>query len=198
MEINPAFAPRIAYLNPLLIGPVSAWPAWLDRAAALGFDHVLSAPPFRPGRAGNILVSADHRQLHPVFETDRPASEVLAELAGLARDRGLTLLLDLMLEAVAADGGLYRQHVHWCHPFDTAQARLDPRRAPSESEIAFANFADPEAAGHLTEWWSTELMSLADAGVGGFRCLAPHGVPAHVWRRLAGAIRERHPDVRTL
>ncbi|CAB3786030.1 maltotransferase domain-containing protein [Pararobbsia alpina] len=198
MEINPAFAPRIAYLNPLLIGPVSAWPAWLDRAAALGFDHVLSAPPFRPGRAGNILVSADHKQVHPVFETERASLDVLAELAGLAHERGLTLLLDLMLEAIAADGELYHKHSHWFHPFDTAQARLDPRRAPSESEIAFANFANPDAAGHLTEWWSALLMTLADAGIGGFRCLAPHGVPTHVWRRLAGTIRERHPDVRTL
>jgi starch synthase (maltosyl-transferring) len=198
MEINPAFAPRIAYLNPLVIGPLSAWPAWLDRAAALGFDHVLSAPPFMPGAAGNILVSADLGRLHPVFETDRPAPEVLAELAGLARERGLTLLLDLMIEAVAADGELYRQHGNWFHPFDTAQARLDPRRAPRESEIAFANFGDPEAAAHLTEWWSAQLTTLADAGVGGFRCLAPHGVPSHVWRRLAGTVRERHPETRTL
>ncbi|CAM2143337.1 Alpha-1,4-glucan:maltose-1-phosphate maltosyltransferase [Pararobbsia alpina] len=198
MELNPAFAPRIAYLNPLLIGPVSAWPAWLDRAAAMGFDHVLIAPPFMPGRAGNILVSADLRRMHPVFETERGSHEVLAELSTLARERNLALLVDLMIETIASDSAFFQHHPHWFHPFDTAAARLDPRRAPREAEIAFANFSDPEAAGQLTEWWTAELTALADAGVAGFRFFAPHGVPAHVWRRLSGAVRERHPSLRTL
>ena len=198
MELNPAFAPRIAYLNPLLIGPVSEWPAWLDRAAALGFDHVLIAPPFLPGRAGHILVTADHRRLHPVFETERDAHEVLAELSGLARERNLTLMLDLMIETVASDSALFHQHTNWFHPFDSAAARLDPRRAPRESEIAFARFSDPEAASQLTDWWTHELGALGDAGVGGFRFFAPHAVPAHVWRRLFGAVRERHAGLRTL
>lgn len=198
MELNPAFAPRIAYLNPLLIGPVEAWPAWLDRAAAMGFDHVLIAPPFLPGRAGNILVSADHRRVHPVFETERSAHEILAELSALARQRGLALLVDLMIETIASDSAFFHQHTHWFHPFDTAQARLDPRRAPREAEIAFANFSAPEAASQLTEWWTHELSALADAGVAGFRFFAPHGVPAHVWRRLSGAVRERHPELITL
>ncbi|HTJ93859.1 MAG TPA: maltotransferase domain-containing protein, partial [Pararobbsia sp.] len=198
MELNPAFAPRIVYLNPLLIGPVDAWPAWFDRVAAMGFDHVLIAPPFLPGRAGNILVTADHRRLHPVFETERSAHDVLAELSALAGERGLALLVDLMIEAIASDSGFFQQHTHWFHPFDTAQARLDPRRAPREAEIAFANFGDPEAASQLTEWWAAELGALADTGIAGFRFLAPHGVPAHVWRRLSGAVRERHPSLRTL
>ncbi|RKP57513.1 maltotransferase domain-containing protein [Pararobbsia silviterrae] len=198
MELNPAFAPRIAYLNPLLIGPVDAWPPWLDRAAAMGFDHVLIAPPFQPGRAGNILVSADYRRVHPVFETERDSHEVLAELSGLARERGLALLVDLMIEAFASDSVFYHQHMHWFHAFETAHARLDPRRAPRESEIAFANFNDPETSAQWTEWWSAELGAFADAGVAGFRFFAPHGVPAHVWRRLGGTVRARHPALHTL
>ena len=198
MEPNQAFAPRIAYVNPLLIGPIDAWPAWFDRAAAMGFDHVLIAPPFLPGAAGNILVTADYRRLHPVFETERNAHEVLGELCRLARERNLTVLIDLMIETIASDSEFFHRHSHWFHPFDTAQARLDPRRAPRESEIAFANFTDPEAAAQLTEWWTAELGALADAGIGGFRFFAPHGVPAHVWRRLTGAVREKHPELRTL
>src|SRR6202012_3500830 len=122
MEPNQAFAPRIAYVNPLLIGPIDAWPAWFDRATAMGFDHVLIAPPFLPGAAGNILVTADYRRLHPVFETERDAHEVLAELCGLARERNLTVLIDLMIETIASDSAFFHRHPHWFHPFDTAQA----------------------------------------------------------------------------
>ena len=37
-------------LNPLLAGPLSGWGRWLDRAAALGFTHVLTAHSRSRGR----------------------------------------------------------------------------------------------------------------------------------------------------
>ena len=50
-------------------------------AASLGFDHVLIGAPFQPGRAGHGQIVADHDRLHPVFDTQQPASEALHELA---------------------------------------------------------------------------------------------------------------------
>ena len=61
-ESGPAPHPahRFYYLHPLLAGPVDDWAAHFARIRALGFSHVVIAPPFRPGRSGNLFVTADH------------------------------------------------------------------------------------------------------------------------------------------
>ena len=97
-----------------------------------------------------------------------------------------SLAISAVLHAVALLWGLITFNAT---PFESAEARLDPRHAPREENVAHANFGDAEAAQHLTEWWARELLLLADAGIGGFRFDAPHKVPAHVWRRLGAAVR---------
>ncbi len=67
------------------------------------------------------------------------------------------------------------------------EARLDPRHAHREHNVAYANFghAGPDHANSpLVDWWSQALLALADAGVGGFRFDSPHRVPRAVWQRL--------------
>ncbi|MDP9156938.1 MAG: DUF3416 domain-containing protein [Pseudomonadota bacterium] len=193
-----AYAPRIYFIDPLLVGPLPQWPAQFEHAAALGFDHVLIGAPFLPGKNGHRQAVADHHKLHPAFESDLPAAEGLRLLASQAEKHGLTLLVDINLDRVSAEGGLFQENRHWFHPFEAAEARLDPRTAPHEESVAHANFGDGEAAHALTEWWARELMLIADAGIGGFRFEAPQKVPAHVWRRLGAAVRERHPQTKWL
>ncbi|MGI4816257.1 MAG: maltotransferase domain-containing protein [Janthinobacterium lividum] len=197
MENRSAFAPRIYYLHPLLIGSLTGWDAHFARAERMGFDHVLLAPPFMPGALGDVFSTADHRRLHPCFANDSSAVEALARLAEAARARGLSLLVDAVIDRVAADAGLRADNPGWFLHADDSQ-QPDPRRTPLERHTAYANFGDAEASEQLTEWWSRQLLLLVDAGVDGFRFDAPEHVPAHIWRRLGGALRARHPRVRML
>jgi starch synthase (maltosyl-transferring) len=201
MENHPAhhaYAPRIYFIDPLLVGPLARWPAHFEHAAALGFDHVLIGSPFVPGENGHSQAVSDHHRLNAVFESDASANEGLAQLAATAKQHGVTLLVDIVIDRVSSGGGLYHENKHWFHPFESAEARLDPRHPPREENVAHANFGDGEAAHQLTEWWERELLLLAGAGIGGFRFDAPHKVPAHVWRRLGAAVRERHPETKWL
>ncbi|MFM0519839.1 MULTISPECIES: maltotransferase domain-containing protein [Caballeronia] len=197
-QAHHAYAPRIYFIDPLLVGPLANWPDQFRHAAALGFDHVLIGSPFVPGSNGHREAVADHHRLHPVFESDASASDGLRQLADAAKKHKLTLLVDIVIDRVSAEGGLYQENKHWFQPFESADARLDPRKPPRQRDVAWANFADGESAHHLTEWWARELNLLADAGVGGFRFDSPHAVPAHVWRRLGAAVREKHPETRWL
>jgi starch synthase (maltosyl-transferring) len=197
-QAHHAYAPRIYFIDPLLVGPLANWPAQFEHAASLGFDHVLIGAPFVPGSNGHREAIADHHRLHPVFESDLSATDGLRQLADAARKHKLTLLVDIVIDRVSAEGGLYQENKHWFQPFESADARLDPRKPPRQRDVAHANFADGEAAHHLTEWWARELNALADAGAGGFRFDCPHTVPAHVWRKLSAAVREKHADTRWL
>ena len=198
MESPNGYAPRIYFFHSLLVGPLDAWPAQFAHAAALGFDHALIGSLFEPGQAGHGQVVGNHARLHPVFEARQPAPAAIRTLANAARQHGLTLLVDLVIDRMAADGALYAEHAGWFHSFESDEARLDPRHVHHEDNVAYANFNDPASSAALAGWWTQQLLTLADAGVGGFRFDSPHRVPTAVWRQLGDAVRTKHPDVRFL
>ena len=115
MESPNGYAPRIYFFHSLLVGPLDAWPAQFAHAAALGFDHALIGSLFEPGQAGHGQVVGNHARLHPVFEARQPASEAIRTLANTASQNGLTLLVDLVIDRMAADGALYAEHADWFH-----------------------------------------------------------------------------------
>src|SRR5215469_10185856 len=91
------FAPKIYYFHPLLAGPRERWPDHLKRCRELGFDHLLSAPLFAPGEAGDLFLTADHERVHPLIDKSTSGDEVVAEFAALCGAHGLELLLDVVV-----------------------------------------------------------------------------------------------------
>src|SRR5947209_19996919 len=85
----------IYHLHPLVAGPLEAWPATLERVAAMGFTHVCLAPPFEPGSSGDIFIPASFERLHPALGFDGSAQDGLALAAKLASRAGLRLMIDI-------------------------------------------------------------------------------------------------------
>ena len=192
-------SPRIYHLHPLQAGPLRDWGPHLRRCAAMGFDHVLIAPPFLPGESGDIYLTADHDRLHPALGVEGSADAGLRQLAETCAANGLTLLLDLVLDRTAIDGVLVKLHPDWFRKVNADPDRLpDPRRPPERRDIAWARLDDPDAVTGLTAFWAERLRRLVDAGVGGFRCDAPHKLPAAAWRKLMQAARSAKADTRFL
>lgn len=180
-------APRLYYLHPLLVGPLPAWDAAFARAAGLGFNAVLLAPPFAPGPSGNLFHLADPEAPHPILAAPGDATATLAELAAKAKAAGLALHLDIVLDRVAAEGALRAGHPDWFGG-DGESGPPDPRQAPPERGTARARWEDPAVAEALGGWWEDRLRRFTQAGIAGFRCDAPARVPPAVWRRLTAAL----------
>ena len=177
---------RVYYLHPLLAGPVDAWARQLDRAAAMRFVTVATAPPFATGRAGDLFLTADHDRL----DERLGAGDAVPALAGFAeecRGRELTPMLDVVIDRMAvehATNGL----ASWYHAA-SADELPDPRRAPQRPDVARLA-TDGDLTG-VVDWWTTRLTDWTDAGITDFRCIRPHLVPAQFWRELISAAR-RH------
>jgi starch synthase (maltosyl-transferring) len=180
---------RLYGVNPLLVGPLPAWPAALARAAGLGFSAVLIAPPFAPGRTGNLFHVGDHDRPHPVLAAPGDSAETIAAIADAARAAGLSLYLDLVLDRVAAGARLVAEHPAW---FDAgaAAASLDPRQERPEHGVARVRLGDPTVVDALGGWWEQRVREWAAAGVAGFRCDAAERVPPALWARLIAAVPE--------
>ncbi|MFL5333014.1 MAG: alpha-amylase family protein, partial [Geminicoccaceae bacterium] len=186
----PAIGPRIYYVSPLLAGPLRHWPALLDHVADLGFDHVLIAPPFLPGRTGDLFLPADFHRLHPLLDWERDAETGLRWLAEACGERQMRLLLDWVPDRLAAGSEAARTNGDlFAGPEDIAV--LDPRRGHGGSEAARARF-DRDA---LFDWWSTQIGAWTEAGVSGFRVLRLGHLPAGALGRLIASVRCSAPDL---
>jgi len=163
--------------------------ACLDRVRRLGFDTLLLAPPFRPGRSGDILHPGSLQRLHPDFGGGADAADFLARLAEEATARGLRLLLDLTPE-LAADADVALERPDWFRAEAPGPAEtVDPRRR-WRRHVAAPCF---EAPG-LVDFFADRMTDWLDAGICGFRCLAVPAVPIGVWRALIERARARRQD----
>jgi starch synthase (maltosyl-transferring) len=192
------FAPKIYYFHPILAGPPSAWPAHLRRCRDLNFDHVLSAPLFAPGEAGDLFLTADHGRVHPEVEKSLPLQQVIEEFAQVCRANGLQLFIDVVLGYVAADAAIVKASPEWFHRTDTATGPIDPRSSRRLSGAAYARFDEMQVADELADWWVERLLRLTEWGVTGFRCEDPHLLPPTIWRKIIAAVKHRCSDCRFL
>jgi starch synthase (maltosyl-transferring) len=177
----------IYYLHPLLAGPPDRWARHFARCARMGFRQVLLAPPFMPGRTGDIFLTADHRRLHPRLG-NADAVETLADAADCAREHGLGLMVDLVIDRVAAESPLAASGAY--RAAAGAGGPPDPRDPPL---YAGAARLDAERAHDMVDCWQGRLAELLDAGIRGFRCEAPDRVPSGLWTALIAAARRRRP-----
>jgi starch synthase (maltosyl-transferring) len=185
---------KLYYLHLLQAGPRDRWAHYLGRCRQMGFDGVVVPPVFAPGERGEIFLSGDHDRVNPFLGQSASADDLMADLAQECARHGLALLLDVVIGRIASDADLVRTNPNWFHIVDADGGRIDPRGALGEPDAAYIRFTDPAVANDAAEWWIDRLRRLARAGVGGFRCLAPHLVPSRAWRRIIGAVREEAQD----
>ncbi len=185
---------RIYYVHPLLAGAVTEWGAELDRCAAMGFDHVLLAPILATGRRADLFLTGDPRQPNAALGWRGSATSALAHAAAMCRERGLRLLMDLVIDRIAEDSPLRAAHPAL---FETADARaaLDPRRPRAGWGAVRAQWNEPEATAEL---WAGLVVEWAAAGLAGVRIASLAAVPPAGVRALVERVRASAPDFRFL
>jgi starch synthase (maltosyl-transferring) len=165
--------PRIYYVNPLLLSGRDRWLEIFDHAALLGFDTVLSAPPFR--RIGdNVFSAADYASLDPGLDLGGNAEEALSMLAREAEGRGIKLMLDL---AIVASG----------QQEDPSLRSLDPRLSPVMPAPR------PSPSIHAIEAWQDRLARFAACGIKGYRIVGLDVLTPGDWQQLIAAARAANP-----
>jgi len=177
----------IYYLHPLLAGPLAGWKEHLSRARALGFSHVCVGPVFAPAPSGDIFLTDDFERTNPAISEEHDADATVRHLAQLCRETGLHLVLDLVLDRVAAEGAMARSAPNWfCR--DGSSDVVDPREMQLGPEALPARFAEREH--ELTAWWTDRAVRLAQAGADGFRLLGLEHVPPRFLKSLIGRARQ--------
>ena len=187
VDAGPAHALSMYYVHPLLAGPLADWKGHLTRARQMGFSHVCVGPVFAPAPSGDIFLTDDFERTNPAIAEGQDADTTVRHLAQLCRETGLQLVLDLVLDRVAAEGAMARSAPNWFYR-DGSLDVVDPREKQLGPEALPARFAEREH--ELTAWWTDRVIRLVQAGADGFRLLGLEHVPAPFLNSLIGVVRQ--------
>ncbi len=193
---------RIYNLFPTLVGSVDRWCAEVPRIAAMGFDWIYVNPFHETGYSGSLYAVKDYYRLNPVARGDATIDDdaLLRSFIDTARNAGISVMMDLIINHTARDSVLAARHPAWF------------RREPS-GEIVSPSASDPAEPSNVTVW--TDLAELdyderperaemvayfagvvrhyARLGIRGFRCDAAYKVPGDVWHDVIAAARAIEP-----
>lgn len=197
--------PRIYNLFPLLCGPVSSWSTHLPRIAAMDFDWVFLNPFQCPGFSGSLYAIKDYYSLNRQLRggtTDhdlRPVAEFVAD----AKARGISVMMDLVINHTARDSILVAQHPEWFARDEDGSVRSpyaidpdDPTKRTVWGDLAEIRYDDPATRPDIAEYWMRVIGRYLDLGFAGFRCDAAYMVPTAIWRPLVSHAKGRAPDAR--
>jgi len=194
--------PRVYNLFPTLVGPVARWHAHLDRIAAMGFDWIYLNPIHATGGSGSLYAVADYYRLNPRLRGDDPRSddEIVAEFSRAAAERGIAIMLDLVVNHTANDSPLVEAHPGWYARAEDGSVAApgavdpdDPDKVTRWGDLAELDFSERPERAEIVAFFSDVVRHYVGLGVRGFRCDAAYKVPAAVWSDVLAAARERGP-----
>jgi starch synthase (maltosyl-transferring) len=153
----------------------------------MGFSHACIGPIFAPAASGDIFLIDDFERTNPVIQDGQDADTTTQYIARACREAGLDLVLDLVLDRVAADGTMARSAQHWFHRsagpdvIDPREPQLGPEAVPTRFDLA-------DREHELLAWWTDRIVRLANAGAAGFRLLGLADVPPRFLKALIDAV----------
>ncbi|HEY1258553.1 MAG TPA: maltotransferase domain-containing protein [Stellaceae bacterium] len=193
---------RIYNLFPTLAGTVRQWSDHLPRIAAMRFNAVYLNPFHFPGFSGSLYAVKDYYRLNPRLRGGESTDDdrLLSEFTAAAKQSGLRVIMDLVLNHTSKDSELVRRHPDW-FAHDATGAILtpsasdpaDPRRKTEWGDLAELDYRGARRD-DVVAYFQNVVRHYLGLGFDGFRCDAAYKVPAEVWRALTGAARAAVPD----
>src|ERR1043166_4893931 len=115
-----------------------------------------------------------------------------------AKQLGLKLMMDLVINHTAFDSLLVTEHPPWDkRGVDGKPVR--PSAKEGEQQVVWGDLAEIDNASspdreNLWRYWLTLAEFYASRGFSGFRCDAAYKVPLELWRFLFQELKKSHPD----
>jgi starch synthase (maltosyl-transferring) len=190
---------RIYNLFPRLIGRMDNWGVHFDRIRELGFDWVYVNPFHYPGFSGSLYAPKDYYEFNPLFiDTSSivPPMKQLESMLEEAHQRGLRVIMDLVINHTAKDHPFTRQHPEWYRRDEKGEVKSPGAWDNGQwiewgdlAEIDNENAADRE---NLWNYWKELVLFYIEKGFDGFRADAAYQVPAELWKHLISAAKQKN------
>lgn len=187
---------RIYNLFPLLAGSIKEWEGHLDRISDMGFKWIFVNPFHATGASGSLYAVKDYYKLNPLFQgrSRRKPDTLIANFTSAAEKRGLSVMMDLVINHTGKDSTLTEQHPEWfVHEADgslSSPFAVDPadtRKRTVWTDLAAIDFSERPERQQIVEYFGDVVRHYTGLGIRGFRCDAAYKVPQAVWRSIIDA-----------
>ncbi len=194
---------RIYNLFPLLAGSVKDWEDHLDRISEMGFNWVFLNPFHTTGASGSLYAVKDYYEINPLFRgrSRRKADALIAGFMAAAEKRGLSVMMDLVINHTGMDSKLTEEHPAWfVHDADGSLSSpfavdpVDTRKRTVWKDLAAIDFSERPERNEIIEYFGDLVRHYSGLGVRGFRCDAAYKVPEVVWRGVIDAGHRQNKD----
>ena len=189
-------------LFPTLAGNFSLWPSHIARAAQMGFNWIFLNPIQLPGMSGSLYSIKDYHALNPQLtdpESPQAPQQQLREAIGAARERGMGVMIDLVINHTAIDSPLTRQHPEWFrHDKDGSIAHpyaMDGDKKVVWGDLARLDHKNSRDAANMYDYFRGLLDYLIGLGFSGFRCDAAYQIPQETWKKLISDTKASHAGI---
>jgi starch synthase (maltosyl-transferring) len=188
-------------LFPLLAGPLGRWSEHFSRAASMGFDWAYINPIQKLGASRSLYSIANYFELNPALldaASSATPEEQCRAMVKQARDAGLKLMIDLVINHCAYDSPLTREHANWFQREPDGRIAFASCQHGAErvvwSDLAQFDHEGTHDKEGLYRYCLRVVEHLIALGFEGFRCDAAYQVPQPFWKRLIHEVKSRHPQ----
>ena len=169
----------------------------------MGFNWIFINPIQYPGFSGSLYAVKDYYALNPMFaEKGDSGEKIVSDFLKTAEQRGISVMIDLVINHTAKDALVARQHPEWfLHEPDGSLASpyaVDPTDTSKRTvwaDLAEIDYHDRPARAAIVDYFADVVRHYIRIGFHGFRCDAAYKVPKEVWRALISAGRRESDDV---
>ncbi len=191
-------------LFPKLAGNFDRWKPHIDRAAEMGFDTVYLNPVQYPGFSGSCYSISDYFRIHEDLygdpENDKDVHEQFKEIIRYIHEKGMKVVMDLVINHTAVDSPLVKLHPDWYVKDETGNIK-NPVAMDGDRVVAvWGDLAEIDNYGssdkeNLWNYWKEVTEFYLGYGVDGFRCDAAYQVPVELWSFLINNARRLNGNV---
>jgi starch synthase (maltosyl-transferring) len=195
----PPAGPRIYNLFPLLAGALPRWTSHLERARRMDFNWLFVNPFHFSGHSGSLYSIKDYYAVDPrlIDPAAGPPELQLRRTIDSARELGLRVMMDFVVNHTAFDSPLAAQHPAWYRRGRDGQP-LHPGVKDGGKTVVWGDLFEIDNSVNrdgLWNYWINLANHYASIGIEGFRCDAAYKVSSALWRTLIRAVKAVHPSV---
>jgi starch synthase (maltosyl-transferring) len=200
---------KIYNLYPKLVGRMDLWMSHLERIRDMGFSHVYINPIHAPGFSGSDYSVKNYYEYHPLFVSGEydfsnltalapKGDAMLANVCKHAKELGLKMIMDLVINHTAIDSPLVTEHPDWFEHNQDGSIKnpgaLDGTTWVSWGDLAQIDNESSPNKENLWNYWLDMIMHYCKLGIRGFRCDAAYHLPASLWAYLISKTKKKYPD----
>ncbi|MBD3421031.1 MAG: alpha-amylase [Chitinivibrionales bacterium] len=194
--------PILFNLFPRHFASIEDWEGALPHIGGMEFNYVFVNPFHATGFSGSLYAVRDYYQLNPAFLSGNQQPHdfgILEAFINQCESRGLSVIMDLVINHTAKDSPLVDEKPHWYQRTGSGKVKspsaIDPANA--DNVTVWGDLAELDytrAKDELTSFFDEVVGFYQNLGIKGFRCDAAYQVPADAWKVLIGSAKQRDAD----